>query len=199
MLERFRRMAEWLRRMPRSRGFGVQSPFAYHFVRHVAAQRRIYNGVGKLCRDHPHLTDGQRRRCMFYLRMADYLRPHAICCLGETRQAERDYMLKGCPQARMLVPEGDAIEALQAQAGEVCLLLVPDSDAARAWALQALPLMGSGSAIIAEGIYRDEASQAWWQRLVESAYVGVSFDLYDCGVLFFDTRKFKQNYKINLR
>lgn len=199
MLERFRRIAEWVRRMPRSRGFGVQSPFAYHFVRHVAKQRHIYHGVGKLCRDHQHLTARHRRRCMFYLRMADYMRPHAVFCLGETGQAERDYVLKGWPQATFVAAEAGVVSVLQEQADEVCLVLVPTGEAARTRAMQALPLMGGSSAMIVEGIYADEASQACWQSLVASARVGVSFDLYDCGVLFFDTKRYKQNYKINLR
>jgi hypothetical protein len=50
------------------------------------------------------------------------------------------------------------------------------------------------SVIIVEGLWRD-----WerWHKLEADDNTGVTFDLYYCGIVFFDKNRFKQNYIIN--
>jgi hypothetical protein len=45
-----------------------------------------------------------------------------------------------------------------------------------------------------EGIYRD-----WqrWKEWVQDERVGVTFDLYYCGIVFFDKKRYKFYYVIN--
>ena len=50
--------------------------------------------------------------------------------------------------------------------------------------------------LIIEGIGYDTAAKAIWQKLVNDSRVGITFDLYYCGIAFFDKR-FKQNYIVN--
>lgn len=57
---------------------------------------------------------------------------------------------------------------------------------------------GLGSVIIVEGIHRNGERQKIWREIIASENVGVSFDLYDCGVVFLDSKVHKRNYKVML-
>lgn len=54
-------------------------------------------------------------------------------------------------------------------------------------------------AYVIEGIHADAATLTLWQQLIALDKVVVSFDLYDCGVLFLDGKMPKINYKVMLR
>jgi hypothetical protein len=51
---------------------------------------------------------------------------------------------------------------------------------------------------VIENIHANAKSYALWKALILSSKVVVSFDLYDCGVLFFDGKMPKFNYKVML-
>jgi len=53
------------------------------------------------------------------------------------------------------------------------------------------------SLLIVEGIHRNGETRRSWARILQDKRVRVSFDLYYCGLLFFDKKKYKQHYKIN--
>ena len=36
-----------------------------------------------------------------------------------------------------------------------------------------------------------------WKRMMQDEKVGITFDLYDIGILFFDKTKIKQDYIVN--
>ncbi len=52
---------------------------------------------------------------------------------------------------------------------------------------------------VIEGIHDDAESYSLWMEIIQDEKVVVSFDLYDCGVLFFDGKLPKFNYKVMLR
>lgn len=53
------------------------------------------------------------------------------------------------------------------------------------------------SLFIIQGIYRSERKKRWWQKIVADERTGITFDLYDVGLVFFDKRKIKQHYLVN--
>jgi len=57
-----------------------------------------------------------------------------------------------------------------------------------------LPKCHEGSVMVVEGIYRDPQR---WRAIVQDERVGVTFDLYYCGIIFFDNKRYKQHYIIN--
>ena len=50
--------------------------------------------------------------------------------------------------------------------------------------------------LVIEGIGHDTAAKALWQKLLNDNRTGITFDLYYCGIVFFDKR-YKQNYIVN--
>lgn len=55
------------------------------------------------------------------------------------------------------------------------------------------------SALVVVDIHRCVVAYGRWRKLLKDERVGVAFDMFDCGVLFFDRKKVKQVYKINYR
>ena len=56
---------------------------------------------------------------------------------------------------------------------------------------------GDGSAAMLLDIRRDKAMRRQWRKVVEERPGVVTFDLYYCGLVFFDKKRYKQNYIIN--
>ena len=55
------------------RGFGIQSPWAYRFVRYVVNEHYPYYAYDDLRPLFPHLSKRERRVCELYLRIANHL------------------------------------------------------------------------------------------------------------------------------
>ena len=53
------------------------------------------------------------------------------------------------------------------------------------------------SLLIIENIKRDKITRKFWKQVVEDNRTFVTYDLYYCGVVFFDSNKCKCNYKVN--
>lgn len=55
-----------------------------------------------------------------------------------------------------------------------------------------------GDVVVVEGIHESKQAYLMWREVIKMEKVGVSFDLYDCGVVFFDKRMHKINYEVML-
>ena len=99
MFYNIKRGMVWLQRIRHSRGFGVQSPWAYHFIidviyghfpqtRYKELERQVF-GLGQV----------QRKLCRLYLRIANHLQPQTIVDYGSTTTAYRNYFKAGCHDA----------------------------------------------------------------------------------------------------
>jgi len=55
----------------------------------------------------------------------------------------------------------------------------------------------SRSVMIVEGIKCSRKARAAWRQIVGDKRTIITFDLYYCGIVFFDTSRYKQNYIVN--
>lgn len=131
MIESLRRFFYSIARLPRSNGFGIQSPFAFIFVTKVVRDTKYHDYYASL---DPNCSDTALRLRKFYLRLLDFLK------------------------------EEESFNAVY----------------------------------IIEGIYSSKEINALWETIVQSSKVVVSFDLYDCGVVFVEGKMPKFNYKVML-
>lgn len=53
------------------------------------------------------------------------------------------------------------------------------------------------SVFVIGGIHASKAMKALWKRMQADERTGISFDLYDVGIIFFDKTKIKQHYIVN--
>lgn len=180
----------WTARIGRCRGFGVQSPWAYRMVRYVINEHWPYYAYARLAARYPRLGVVERRVCELCLRMANHLQPGRVVTYGVDGMALPDYIRAGCRRAVVDRVEagGDVVADFAVIAPREGFRRVFESFCAAA---------GDGSTAMLLDIRRDKAMRRLWRKVVEDRPGVVTFDLYYCGLVFFDKKRYKQNYIIN--
>ena len=162
----------WLSRMHRCRGFGIQSPTDYAFVRYVVNEHWPYYAYDSLPND-SWLT---RKLGKLYFRLANWRQPTTM--LEDHYQA---YWQAGCRKT-----------CFQSIVKQVELARVDIED--REGYESLLPKCDERSVVVVEGLWRDWAR---WHEMERDVRCGTTFDLYYCGIIFYDIQRFKHNYQIN--
>ena len=196
----------WLCRFRHRRGYGVHSPFAFSFIKGVVFERTAYYGYAPLREQEKEmarregrgvLAEGLRVRRLLF-RVVNYAHPATIIDVG-VPAASSLYLKAACGGAVYTGASG--LSDLFLEAGvPIDFLYVHDfrhpelvEEVFRVCA----PRATSHSVFVVEGIRYTPAMSALWKRLCKDGRVGVTFDLYDLGILFFDMSKPKQHYIVN--
>ena len=88
-------VAVWLSRINHCRGFGVQSPSAYAFIRYVVNEHYPYYAYEDLRKQHADVSGVRLKLCRLYLRLANYAQAAQWLWCGEPGDAERSYVNSG--------------------------------------------------------------------------------------------------------
>lgn len=185
-----RRWMVWAARIGRCRGFGVQSPWAYRMVRYVINEHWPYYAYGPLAARFPGLDAIERRVCELCLRLANYLQPAATLVYGVEGDAPCCYIQAGCRRTAFVAG---------ADGGAPCAgfaVIAPCGEFERVFG-GVCASAGDGCAVLLLDIRRDKAMRRLWRRVVAETQGVVTFDMYYCGLVVFDKKRFKQNYIIN--
>ncbi len=175
-MNKVKRLSVWLSRVRKCRGFGVQSPSAYEFIRYVVNEHYPYYAYVELDKL---TTDWLTRKLgRLYFRLANWRQP--------TEMQSDDYdawWSAGCRKTRFL-EHSDAVELLRIVVGK--------------HHREALDYIynkvNDQTLLVVEGIWRDND---FWKEIVADERTGVTFDLYYCGIVFFDKKRTKQHYVVN--
>ncbi len=175
----------WFLRFRHRRGYGVHSPFAFAFLSGVVYEHAAYYAYERLNKMHPWwvrwggLYPLTCRRLLF--RLANFAHPHTIRKLSG-HPIERAYLAEAVPSAQWV-------------SGVADLVFLPHESLSEAVSL--VPQMPPCGMMVLEGIHANQASLECWQHLLSKPQVGVTFDLYTYGILFFDLNLTKQHYLVN--
>ncbi len=145
-------MGRYLCRMPRTKGFGVQSPTAYSFLRQVVSESCFLKNLSSEIEraSYPRLVS-RRERFLYRLRYR-------------------------YPQVQVL----EADEWLDSYKRN-----------------ELFSLQGVDSVIVLLDVDRDVETMGAWKALLEDERCVLTFDMIDCGVVFFDKTKYKQHFLVN--
>jgi len=171
MLERVRYVFVWLSRIFHCRGFGVQSPTDYRFVRYVINEHWPYYKYSEIGQGDCWQTRHVGRLCF---RLANWLQPKIV-----TATAYQEYIQAGCGRCR-LVDDSVEVDMAVVSSGK-------DVD-------RVLSKCRERSLLVLDRLYQQPAL---WQRIVEEPVVTVTYDLYYCGIALFDPKRAKKHYKVN--
>lgn len=188
------RYLHWLRRIKYCRGFGVQSPSAYRFIRYVINEHYPYYAYDELRKELPRLDSLTRKRMELYFRVANFLQASLWLDFCERNDVIATYVGRGChaTQVRRITDfqqttADDRIEVLR-----ICP--TAGSEAVLEAALQQTD---DHTLFIIEDIGYNDTAKRLWQKLIESDLTSVSYDLYYLGIAFFDRKRYKNNYIVN--
>ena len=165
----------WLSRIGHCRGFGIQSPTDYWFVRYVINEHWPYYQYDTLGQNDGWMAKKLGR---LYFRIANWLQPRVILSSKYLM-----YFQAGCRTA-----------VVKEEAGQADLILLDLEGDYRSRICSIYNKVDAHALLVIENIRKD---MAFWREVVNDERTGVTFDLYYCGIVMFDKKRHKQNYIIN--
>ena len=202
MFYRIRRARVWLRRMKYSRGFGVQSPWAYRFIRYVVNEHYPYYEYTHLNHEVYGLNKFARKLCRLYFRISNYCQPKLIVDYGPGNTAYRTYFKAGCKSSHVVMVSADdkgvaKLDALLDGKPVIDVARISLKGNYREVVDKFMNFTDRKSLFIIQRIKKNKATENYWKELIDDPRTGVTFDLYYCGIIFFDRNIYKQNYIVN--
>ena len=194
----------WLRRCGCSRGFGVQSPSAYAFIRYVINEHYPYYAYQELKERLVHLDRRQHKLGRLLLRLANFWQPEISICNDSLFE---DYLHAGCRKVKRVelahpiqtdhLLLKDNLLLNEAWGKKRMMVINLEKMGMKEVRTQVLPLCDDQTMLVLLGnLYREKQGEEWHQ-LQDSDYCGITYDLYSLGIIFFDKKKFKQHYRMN--
>ncbi len=171
-MTQFKRWLVWLSRIHHCRGFGIQSPTDYAFVRYVLNEHWPYYAYDEL-KDDDWLTQKLGR---LYFRLANWRQPSTM-----PHDTYQRYWRAGCNTIEF----SDNVQTVE--------LARIDIEDTTSW-YKLLSRCNNGSVVVVEGICRNSRN---WASIINNRKVTISYDLYYCGIVLFDKKRYTNHYIIN--
>lgn len=200
-----RRPFIWLLRFRHRRGYGVHSPFAFQLITEVINERWPYYDYADLLEQEESLKAAHDRHLLaagetlklrrLLYRLANYVHPQNIIFVGKESMSFC-YMKMSCRKANYLIAENSHIPAFNGS----YLAYVRTGFSAQQFRDICLPLIDSAtseSLLVIQGIGYSKDAKRFWKSIKDNPKVGITFDLYDVGLVFFDLSRIKQHYIVN--
>ena len=181
----------WIHRMGYSRGFGVQSPSAYSFIRYVLTEHYPYYAYDELKMRFKSFDHATKKKGRLYFRLANYAQASHWFDYHSAEQPYAAYVHEGCRKTVFQAIDGKTIP----NAFRIARLSMTEDYQAVYEALCKVAI--DDSILILEGINANKDTKAFWKRVQESQKATRTYDLFLCGIIVFDTSKHKHHYIVN--
>jgi hypothetical protein len=161
------------------KGYGVQSPFAFHFITQVVNERMPYYGIQDL-----HMKYGEsNREGEVSFRISNWLQPVQIIDLFHDTIIN-DYVKSGCLKSRFLCETVDAelcrtLVLIDVEKSDMCESII---SAAKEWTVMI--------------VFRINEDKCKWKSIVDDERASITIDIQKFGIVLFRKKTFKQKYKI---
>lgn len=196
----------WLRRFRHRCGYGVHSPFAFNLITGVIYEKTPYYKYKDLAEEEKRLAlqkdknwryeSRKVKRLLF--RLVNYAQPATVIDAGAPaasalylKAAKEDASYTAASQlSELFLESGVPVDFLylhhyrQPEFVEEVFRICSARTTAR-------------SVFVIEGIRYTPAMRHLWKRMQSHERAGITFDLYDLGIVFFDKTKIKQDYIVN--
>ena len=181
----------WLLRCKYSRGFGIQSPSAYEFVRYVVNEHYPYYAYQELEEQMKYQPRMFRKLGRLFFRLANFWQPDEAVV---SNQDITPYIQRACRKTSV-----GKMNAFEFNCPQKRVLVILDMDDLW-WDICRLAVFKSASnemLLVVNGIHSRKSYEQLWNEMIAYPCCGVTYDLYWCGIIFFDKSKHKQDFKIN--
>lgn len=196
----------WLCRFRHRCGYGVHSPFAFNLITHVIYENAPYYKYRELADEEERLAgqetwewSGESRKVKRLLfRLVNYVQPATVVDMG-TPSASALY-LKAAKEGADYVAASLPSDLFPESGVPVHFLYLHDfrhPELVEEVLRVCFARTCRDSVFVIAGIHYTAAMRALWKSAVRNEKAGVTFDLYDLGIIFFDKTKIKQDYIVN--
>ncbi len=194
----------WLSRFRYRCGYGVHSPFAFSLITDVIYEKMPYYAYSSLKKEQKKMirergwTKSSQKVNRFLFRLVNRVQPDTIIEVGRPSSTTL-YLQSAKPSASYLFASDLSELFLDADTSVDFLYL---NDYRNPGLLEAVFRVCAHrttpkSVFVVHGICYSKEMKALWKKLQADERVGITFDLYDVGLLFFDKTKIKQQYIVN--
>lgn len=196
----------WLGRFRHRCGYGVHSPFAFNLITQVIYECTPYYKYQDLAAEQKKLAPQKDKHWMYesmkikrlLFRLVNYTQPDTIVDAGML--AASSLYLKAGKEGADYTSASELSELFLESGVPVGFLYLHDyrrpDFVEEVFRICAARTTGK-SVFVIEGICYTPRMKALWKRMQQDEHVGITFDLYDLGILFFDKTKIKQDYIVN--
>ena len=181
-MSRIKRWIVWLSRWRHCRGFGVQSPNDYSFIRYVINEHYPYYAYVDLRTALPDIDPLLRKKAELVFRLANWKQSSYIV-VDEDNEVYRRYILEGCRKS---------VVTTDMTADTDFFLLstrIHESD-------DFVRLLKTDRMIVVDYIH-DRHGKSVWRDLISSEKATITFDLYYVGIVFTFDKRYKHDYIVN--
>lgn len=192
----------WLSRFRNRCGYGVHSPFAFSLITDVFYEKRQYYCYEELKEKHSHISMSSQtdyistKTLKLIFRLTNRFQPENIL-LFTFEQRIVDFIKRAKLKSNLLYIEN--VSNLDKDYSPDLVVINSHTSPREVYALfdkianQSDPNM----LIVINGICYNREMKRLWKQMIKDQRVGITFDLYDVGLIFFDKKKIKQDYIIN--
>lgn len=220
----FLRIANWCMRFRHRRGYGVHSPSDFFLITFVIYEDMPYYAFPSLHylrEDLEYLPHYREKTDKLLFRFVNYWQPASMLEIGTGSGLQTRYMAEAKRVPLLTLEEGktkpDVAKFLSGykevvyKGGEVlCMLdeVLAGSDFPELVHIghtpyykeafeRLLPYVTERTCIVVGSPYATREKKHWWKRVIADARTGVTFDLYDIGLVFFDKKRVKEHRIVN--
>ena len=214
----------WIKRFRKRKGYGVHSPFAFQLITQVINQKTPYyafDGLKKLRKLTPKgVKCNSVKMDKFLFRLVNDSQPSTIIDYGTGAGITACYMKSAKKKSEMVSVDAESSEtaahvlkaySVDYRTGDMFSLakgllnewgsvgFVRIASVPSAWEMvdAVVSCASERTVMVIEGIYSDKSVTEKWHRLQDDERVGITFDLYDAGIVYFDHKLNKQHYIVN--
>lgn len=195
-MQHLRRAFIWLSRVGYCRGFGIQSPTDYRFVRYVINEHAPYYQYEALDHSFDFLDADMRRLCRLYFRLANYCQANCFLDITPDNNAYAAYVTAGCRKSEV-VTVTKPLPQISVSASQKILVRCTLNEVDVSYIHNIMNVAGEGSVVILQDIHKNRRSLKEWKTLFDNNRVGAAYDLFYCGIIILDKRRYKKKYIIN--
>ena len=191
----------WCKRFRHRCGYGVHSPSDFFLITSIIYERSPYYAYRTLKKRgfSNYLPHYRRKVNRLLFRLVNYFRPKSLIEVGIGNGASISYMraasrtmdsvtLKGRDRDKTLLQLTKKLEELKS----VDCLHIAHTPFYQEVFEEALSYVQPDSWFIIGGIYESQEKRKWWKEVVADERVGITFDLYDIGLVFFNKNRYNK-------
>ena len=196
VMQRLRRFLIGLSRIRHSRGFGIQSPTDYSFVRYVINEHDPYYQYKDLEKVVKGLDSKTRKLCQLYFRLSNFCQSPFFVDVRPDTSAAATYVKAACGKTKVVMVDGSQQMMLEPNRGPL-LLRCKSHPEDFSFLEDVFRCAQDGTILIIEDIKSNAESREVWQKLSDEKRVAAAYDLYDCGIIRVDKHRYTKKYIIN--
>ena len=214
----------WVRRFRHRCGYGVHSPSDFFLITFVIYEKgpfyaySLLHDLRKQVQNLPHYREKVDK---LLLRLVNHLQPTHLfeigtgsglstryMVAGNTKMSVTTWSLESFQEVKELFSSVQTITYAQGREQEVfqtwkrmtpskTMVHLAHTPYYKEAFEKLLPLVDANTCFVIGSPYADEAKKRWWKEIIADERTGVTFDLYDIGLIFFDKKRVKEHRIVN--